>query len=240
MQIPDQYLLPDHQRRFQCLISWPPTTVEAAWLNERVVELASRLSGLTYQSIAAKSGLDMLTELSAENRHASIQEQIRSMTSSDEIHPNQSIFRLDVVQDGQEMTFYAPHHLLGHLPAGKAYRYGDHLPAERVGVYGEGVTDEEQDLIRVISESIARLREVISEPVSIPWAANLDIEVRPNLDDDRLVIGRKDWGHTVVNYTDEGVIVDVVAQGDTGSAHTACLYAEDLMLPQDADADGKP
>lgn len=102
---------------------------------------------------------------------------------------------------------------------------------------GEFILTEKDDLIKLISNSIARLRQVIDEPVSIQWAEDVEIEVRPAFDDDRVLVGRKDWGSTIVNYTSEGVILDVVAEGDVSSVHTACVYADELMLQAPSSSD---
>lgn len=79
-----------------------------------------------------------------------------------------------------------------------------------------------------IESDIAYLRTVIDEPVSIKYGAHVDLEVRPDNDGDRLLVGRDGWGFTVVNYTSEGLIVDVISEGSLDPIYTASIYAEDL------------
>ena len=81
-----------------------------------------------------------------------------------------------------------------------------------------------------IEQLIASLRRRIAEPELIRFTDTVQVEIRPINDDDRVtVFPSGNRGFTTVNYTYEGVIVDVVdAQADIVS--TICLGNPDLTL----------
>lgn len=83
-------------------------------------------------------------------------------------------------------------------------------------------------IVARIEADIALLRQTCDEPVSIKFSDKIDIEVRPAEDDDRVLVGRAGWGCTVVNYTSEGLILDVYNESDLESVHTACINESDL------------
>ena len=95
-------------------------------------------------------------------------------------------------------------------------------------------TTTSEKLREKIELDIAYLRTVIDEPVSIKYGAHVDFEIRPDNDGDRLLVGRDGWGFTTVNYTDEGLIVDVLGEGSLEPVYTAALYAEDLEAEQES------
>lgn len=90
-----------------------------------------------------------------------------------------------------------------------------------------------EELRLQIERDIAYLRTVIEEPVDIRYGEFVSFEVRPDNDDDRLNVYRKDWGVTIVNYTHEGLILDVCCEEGLDSIHTACFMAEDLENDDD-------
>ena len=75
------------------------------------------------------------------------------------------------------------------------------------------MTTTADQLIERIQRDIAALRGSIVDPVSIQFTDVIDIEIRPSSEDGRVLVGRKDWGYTVVNYTSEGLILDVFPDG---------------------------
>jgi len=85
-----------------------------------------------------------------------------------------------------------------------------------------------QAIVARIEADIALLRKICIDPMSIRFANNIDIEVRPEGDDDRVLVGRSGWGHTVVNYTTEGLILDVFGHEDLSPIHTASFCDDDL------------
>lgn len=83
-----------------------------------------------------------------------------------------------------------------------------------------------------IERDIAYLRTIISEPATIRYGEKVAIEVRPDNDDDRVSVLHDQWGFTAVNYTSEGVILDVV--DDAGDIiETASALSSDLITPED-------
>lgn len=92
---------------------------------------------------------------------------------------------------------------------------------------------EAERLVARITEDLRRLRYIIEEPVSIKYGYDepVDIEVRP-LDDDRVLVGCEGQGFTTVNYTDEGLILDVIPEGTIDILHTVVFLKEDLSEEQ--------
>ena len=86
-----------------------------------------------------------------------------------------------------------------------------------------------QAIVARIEADIAHLRKICIDPMSIKIANNIDIEVRPEVDDDRVLVGRSGWGHTVVNYTTAGLILDVFGNEHLEPVHTANVFADDLQ-----------
>lgn len=85
-----------------------------------------------------------------------------------------------------------------------------------------------QAIVARIEADIALLRKVAIDPMSIKFANNIDIEVRPEADDDRVLVGCSGLGHTVVNYTTEGLILDVFGHEELSPIHTASFCDADL------------
>lgn len=85
-----------------------------------------------------------------------------------------------------------------------------------------------------IENAIAELRTLAVDPVEILCGQQLSIEVWPVSDGNRINVYRDGWGGTEVNYTSEGVIIDVYAGGDDGPmVHTATVFKEDLEIAED-------
>lgn len=76
------------------------------------------------------------------------------------------------------------------------------------------------------------LRSVLIEPVMIQYDEHVSIDIRPDNDDARVSVLHDEWGFATVNYTGEGVIVDVADQGGN-IVHTAPIGADELVLPED-------
>jgi len=68
-----------------------------------------------------------------------------------------------------------------------------------------------EQLIEIVSKGIAELREISDSSIQIPISKDGDIgvEIMPNSGDDRVGVSCRFMGDTVVNYTDEGLVVDV-------------------------------
>lgn len=95
----------------------------------------------------------------------------------------------------------------------------------------QGLSHDVQAIADRIAADIALLRSVCIEPVSIKFGTDIDVEVRPAGDDDRVLVGRQNWGYTRVNYTPDGLVLDVYAEGELNAAHAVRLEARDLESP---------
>lgn len=85
-----------------------------------------------------------------------------------------------------------------------------------------------QAIVARIEADIALLRKVCIDPMSIKIAENIDMEVRPADEDDRVLVGRSGWGCTVVNYNAEGLILDVFGHEELEPIHTTSIHASDI------------
>lgn len=89
---------------------------------------------------------------------------------------------------------------------------------------------EAEQLVKRITADIRRLRLILDEPATIPYGRDspVDIEIRPIDDDDRVLVGFWGRGFTTVNYTSEGLILDVIPEGSIDTLHTAVFDKDDL------------
>lgn len=84
-----------------------------------------------------------------------------------------------------------------------------------------------------IESAIAELRDLAVDPVDIRCGQQLSFQVWPSSDGDRISVYRDGWGGTSVKYTDEGLIIDVHADGDCDLVHTASVFKVDLQAAED-------
>lgn len=98
----------------------------------------------------------------------------------------------------------------------------------------EPVTTTADQLVERIQQDIAALRACAVDPMSIQLTDVIDIEICPNSEDNRVLVGRRGWGYTVVNYTSEGLILDVFPYGVlTDPLVSASLHSTDLEAGDD-------
>lgn len=92
-------------------------------------------------------------------------------------------------------------------------------------------------LAREISDATGRLEAAIAEvrqlacvPVEVK-CGDVTLFIQPESHDRRIVVKYGDWGCTSVNYTSEGLVLDVYAgeSSDQDLVHTAAIPKEDLM-----------
>lgn len=87
-----------------------------------------------------------------------------------------------------------------------------------------------EQLIDEANACIAALREQAVEPFQLKLSEHIDIEIRPAGEDDRVTVGRTGWGDAIVNFTSEGLILDVYGQEDPMQPlHTAAIERADLQ-----------
>lgn len=96
--------------------------------------------------------------------------------------------------------------------------------------HGQPMPTDLKAVVARIEADIALLRMTCDEPISIKLSDKIDIEIRPTQDDDRVLVGRSDWGYTVVNYTTEGLILDVIAEDELEPVYTTSIHKSDLEV----------
>ncbi len=83
------------------------------------------------------------------------------------------------------------------------------------------------DEVADLNRRIADLRRRIVEPELLTLAPGVKVDIRPTADDSRINVSAEGRGFATVNYTSEGLIVDVFdSSGD--NLHTACFLNDDL------------
>lgn len=87
--------------------------------------------------------------------------------------------------------------------------------------------------IAAINMAILELRSEAVEPFSLRINDVIDVELHPAKESNRVLVGRAGMGRTVVNYTDEGVIVDVFGEDEIDPVHTVAIHSSDLVAYQD-------
>jgi hypothetical protein len=84
---------------------------------------------------------------------------------------------------------------------------------------------QEHDLNRLIAE----VRANLEEPISVQYAEDVFIEIRPESDDCRVSVMKRDHGFTCVNYTHEGLILDVLDE-NVEEVHSLSVTNDGLTL----------
>lgn len=95
-----------------------------------------------------------------------------------------------------------------------------------------------EQLQRAADIAIAELREAIIEPVEVSITKHVSIEVRPLDDDERINVCHDSLGWTTVNYTAEGVIVDVLPHEGIDPVHSAAIGSDELVAADDEGTTG--
>lgn len=82
-------------------------------------------------------------------------------------------------------------------------------------------------------QAIGFLRRNSDDPFSIELGDGIDVEVRPINEDHRITVGCEGWGYTIVNYSTDGLIVDVYSadQSSLEPCATMALDRSDLDDP---------
>lgn len=83
-------------------------------------------------------------------------------------------------------------------------------------------------LVAHLESGIAKLRAITADPVSLKVSDVIDIELRPSTEGERIIVGRKDWGYSSVNYIEGGVLLDVYAHAEMEPVHTASIHKDDI------------
>jgi hypothetical protein len=90
-------------------------------------------------------------------------------------------------------------------------------------------------LLNGVASGMAQLRAVIEEPVSLGYSENIYLEVAPASHDERVNVCNHDMGWTTVNYTSEGLILDVFANDHSALSPVSSLQLmrDDLTVSED-------
>lgn len=90
-----------------------------------------------------------------------------------------------------------------------------------------------KQLIEDANASIQALRDRAVEPFALQVSDRIDIEVRPAHEGDRITVGCRGWGDTTINYTVEGLKIDVYGQNDPlHSMHSVIVQPDGLAHVQ--------
>jgi len=92
----------------------------------------------------------------------------------------------------------------------------------------------DRNLYHMLNRELAVARGSIDEPFELEYAPGIYIEVRPITDDSRVNVRKQGHGFTTVNYTHEGLIVDVFDEV-TDEVHTVAVTNDGLTLPEGSD-----
>lgn len=94
--------------------------------------------------------------------------------------------------------------------------------------------NDQQLLIDRVNSLIAELRSTAIDPFVLKIGALTDIEIRPLHEGDSVYIGHTSLGCTCVNYTAEGLILDVYSADESmlDPVFTQCIYQDDLEAPE--------
>lgn len=87
--------------------------------------------------------------------------------------------------------------------------------------------------IRQIETLIRELRDNTGEPFSLRVGSKTFVELSPFNHDDRVTVTHKELGATTINYTSEGVIVDILGNEDVDFLHTVGIPRDDLCVDEE-------
>lgn len=104
--------------------------------------------------------------------------------------------------------------------------------SQLAGMFGATVdfaNPGQAERVALANASVAAALAQADDPVSIVVSEEVDVELRGKEEKDhRVLVGRKGWGQTTVNYTHEGLIVDVYSEDDLEPVFSIALPSEDL------------
>lgn len=91
------------------------------------------------------------------------------------------------------------------------------------------------DVRKQVENGLAYLRSIVEEPVLIRYDEHVRLEVRPDNDDERILVHHEEMGNTVVNYTSEGVILDVYGADESrlDSLYTMSVPMDELVTVEE-------
>ena len=102
-------------------------------------------------------------------------------------------------------------------------------------------SDKVAAMVEATGRLINRIQQQATEPFSIPVSQDgrIGIEFQPSEHDHRVVVACRFMGDTVVNYTDDGLVVDVFSANDMLTPRQSMQFAaSDLMMDGDGSSEG--
>nr|WP_256837130.1 hypothetical protein [Pseudomonas oleovorans] len=98
-----------------------------------------------------------------------------------------------------------------------------------------GVAPSADGLLARVSRDLQQLRTMIEEPQVLSYSEKVYLEIAPAGHDQRVNVCHREMGWTTVNYTAEGLIVDVFTSGDDPEPISELGYPyDDLVTREDA------
>ena len=90
-------------------------------------------------------------------------------------------------------------------------------------------------LLNGVASGMTQRRAVIEQPVSLSYSENIYLEIAPASHDERINVCNHDLGWTTVNYTSEGLILDVFANDQSALSPVSSLQLmrDDLSASDD-------
>lgn len=101
-------------------------------------------------------------------------------------------------QHWELMAKSLPDHVLNDLQSILGRR--DTMPATTQVAPSSSPENQAESLRLDIEGKLRQLRAIIDDPVEIAFANQVSIEIRPEGEGDAVLVSRKDWGYTLVNY----------------------------------------
>lgn len=87
-----------------------------------------------------------------------------------------------------------------------------------------------KEIIAEIESLINKLRSEKEQPFAIRLSNEIIVELSPFNYDERVVVEHKTMGSTTVNYTEEGVVVDIYDVDAIDPVQSIAIHRDDLEL----------
>lgn len=98
-----------------------------------------------------------------------------------------------------------------------------------------GVAPSADGLLAQVSRDLQQLRTLIEEPQVLNYSEKVYLEVAPAAHDQRVNVCHREMGWTTVNYTSEGLILDVFNSGNEPEPISEQVFHyDDLVIQEDA------
>lgn len=90
-------------------------------------------------------------------------------------------------------------------------------------------------LLARVTRDLEQLRTMIEEPQVLSYSEKVYLEIAPAAHDQRVNVCHREMGWTTVNYTSEGLILDVFNSGNEPEPISEQVFHyDDLVIQEDA------